>query len=262
MKMTIIIPGGNDTALLEGIPPKNKRKVINDAVMKQYPNVEQVGFYTYDANKKLARLEMAGGEFCGNATRSLAYLLLNGKIGELRIKVSGTKQILRAGSKMKNTAYAQMPIFSSFSSVEKLEKDIYKVSLEGIIHIITQKPTIATEKALKVRAKNLLKKYNLLSSTPASGVMFISTEKNKVTSDPIVWVRDIETFFYETACASGTTAIGLWKALGTNRSKIKLSIKQPSKKNISISVEKNNNTFRNAYIDGPIKTIPAERKIT
>src|SRR4051812_12238872 len=97
LQVAILRPGGNDTALIAGIPKKKMRRAINDAVMQKFLSIEQVGFYEFNFIKNEARLEMAGGEFCGNATRSLAYLLLNGKIGEVKICVSGTKQILTAG---------------------------------------------------------------------------------------------------------------------------------------------------------------------
>lgn len=71
LTVTILYPGGNTTAIVEGIPSSQlERKRINDAIMKQFPKVEQVGFL--DRSKPL--LQMAGGEFCGNATRSAACL--------------------------------------------------------------------------------------------------------------------------------------------------------------------------------------------
>src|SRR5258708_7503100 len=89
-KIMILRPGGNDTALVSGLVAKDDKRAINKAIMKKFPTVEQVGFYKFDSNRKEAILEMAGGEFCGNATRTLAYLILSGEIGELSLQVSGT----------------------------------------------------------------------------------------------------------------------------------------------------------------------------
>ena len=70
-RYTIIRPGGNDTALVLGIERDfNKRKQINDQIMKKYSKVEQVGFVNPDPTEP--ELLMAGREFCGNATRSAA----------------------------------------------------------------------------------------------------------------------------------------------------------------------------------------------
>lgn len=41
-------------------------------------------------SNKINRLEMAGGEFCINATRCAVYEYLGGKEGEIGLTVSGT----------------------------------------------------------------------------------------------------------------------------------------------------------------------------
>jgi len=106
---TIYRPAGNDTALVSGIvKSKALRKKINDAIMQKNANVEQVGFI--EKIKGQYRLLMAGGEFCGNALRSAAFAFLNGKPGEIKIKVSGVKKPLKAGVHKKGNAWAQMPI--------------------------------------------------------------------------------------------------------------------------------------------------------
>ena len=107
LNLTILNPGGNVTALIDGIPTsRSRRKQINDAVMKNFPNVEQVGFF----DSAPSRLVMAGGEFCGNATRCLAYLLLGGKPGEIKISVSGANKPLGAGIDRNGNTWAQMPL--------------------------------------------------------------------------------------------------------------------------------------------------------
>lgn len=72
LKISILRPSGNDTALVKGLFTIEERKEINNLIMQKYSNVEQVGFYDFDG--KQITLEMAGGEFCGNALRSTAYL--------------------------------------------------------------------------------------------------------------------------------------------------------------------------------------------
>ncbi len=253
-KISILRPAGNDTALVEGLVKKEKKKTINDEIMRLYPGIEQVGFYDYDSINKSARLEMAGGEFCGNALRALAYLILGGQKGEITCRVSGANLPLKAGVNTSKSAYATMPIIKSFSSVEKLKTNLWKVDLEGITYLIQ----ITSKRLGKEKAKswgiNLLKKYDLLYSSPAAGVMFVRQAKSslQLNVEPVVWVRDINTFFYETACASGTTAIGLWKSIERNEMVTKLSVKQPSGQIINIEVERNENKFIKSVIDGPV----------
>lgn len=108
---TILNPGGNITGLVSGIPSsRSRRKFINDAVMKRFPQVEQVGFL----DMRGRRLEMAGGEFCGNATRCAAYLLLDGKPGRISLSVSGAgDKKLRTRIDNNKLVWAQMPLLTA-----------------------------------------------------------------------------------------------------------------------------------------------------
>lgn len=253
--MTILSPAGNNTALVNGNFSKTNRKVINDFIMKKNPTVEQVGFYTYSPNKRQATLIMAGGEFCGNATRSLAYLLLNKVSGNMSINIPSIKRVLDTGVDNNLNAYAQIPIYKKFKTISQIEKDLYKVPLLGITHLITPLPNKKSQDNLKRIAYALLKKNGLLTSLPASGVVFWSKKGNNFTIDPVVWVRDIKTFFYETACASGTAAFGLWIAKRNSLRKTYLKILQPSGKYICVSVLKTQKKFIDAVIRGPIEIL-------
>ncbi len=134
--ITILRPAGNETALIEGIPSRSERIRLNSELMKLYPSIEQVGFYK-KSGASGARLEMAGGEFCGNALRSLAFLLLENNAGAMKIKSSGVDKVLSAGARSIDTAFAQMPIFQLFECVNNISEDLISVRLSGITHLIT-----------------------------------------------------------------------------------------------------------------------------
>ena len=86
IKYSIYRPAGNDTALVYGVEYiQEQKKKINNFIMKKHKNVEQVGFININEIKEL---QMAGGEFCENATRSAAYSYLNGKQGKRNNKNS------------------------------------------------------------------------------------------------------------------------------------------------------------------------------
>lgn len=256
-EFSIFRPGGNDTLLIKGILRKTLRKSINDTAMSKYPNIEQVGFYSYSNNAKLGRLEMAGGEFCGNALRSLAYLILDGKKGDLQFKVSGVNRILKAGVNKSNSAFAQIPILVNSPNVKKLKDNLWIVDLEGISHLITLSSKELGENEAKKIAQKLLKKTGLLDSKPASGVMFVRKGKLPVDfiCEPVVWVRDICTFFYETACASGTAAIGIWNSLQVKNQRIILKIQQPSGYILTAEIQIKDSLVQNLYIEGPIEIL-------
>ena len=72
----IFNPAGNITALVIGDEYNlEQRRLINSRIMEREKNVEQVGFLS----QKYRRLTMAGGEFCGNATRCAAFYYLGEK---------------------------------------------------------------------------------------------------------------------------------------------------------------------------------------
>lgn len=252
---TIFRPGGNDTALVNGIiRDTSKRKVINDAIMADNPNVEQVGFVYLDPNSP--ELLMAGGEFCGNATRCTAWSALEGLPGEVSIKVSGVERRLKAGVDNQGNAWAQMPIRSSFENVTRVGEQTAIVAMDGITQVVTYEPLPIelTEKEVKETAFRILEELNLTETVAASGVMFVSNKNNKLTLTPVVWVRDISTLFYETACGSGSTAVALEQAERLKQT-TQLEITQPTGQPIIVQVKATTNGFDYAQISGPVEKV-------
>ena len=76
-------PAGNITALVIGDEYNlEQRRLINSKIMEKETKVEQVGFLS----KKDRKLTMAGGEFCGNATRcATVYYIKKQESMELEI---------------------------------------------------------------------------------------------------------------------------------------------------------------------------------
>lgn len=116
IKITILNPGGNITALVDGADRSlDERKIINDKIMAKFPRVEQVGFISYSP----LQLVMAGGEFCGNATRCVAFLSLKRKPGKINVSLSGINQSLKARIDRQGKVWAQMPIFKNRDCVRE-----------------------------------------------------------------------------------------------------------------------------------------------
>lgn len=248
------IPAGNDTAfvLKRGYTQEQKKK-INDAIMKEESNIEQVGFVELG---KEPELEMAGGEFCGNATRSAAHFYLGGKSGNLTLKVNG-KDYIKAGVNENGDAYCEIPLYKGTNKMFEIkEEGIYQVRMQGMVTIVIEenkgKPYLENKNAIRDEAKKLIENYQL-TNEEAVGVMFLEKEDNMLKINPIVWVNAIDTLFYETACGSGTTGVGIVKAMQEDCSQ-KLDIKQPSGEIINIYIEKDGEQIRKAIISGKIKT--------
>lgn len=248
------IPAGNDTAfVLKRGYTKEQKKKINDAIMQKESNIEQVGFVELG---KEPELEMAGGEFCGNATRSAAYYYLKGQMGELLLKVNG-KDYITAGVNESGEAYCEIPLYKGTKDVfETKEEGIYQVRMQGMVTIVIEeekaKIYLENKETIKDEAKKIIEKYDLINEE-AVGIMFLEKEDNFLKINPVVWVNSIDTLFYETACGSGTTGVGIVRALKENCNQM-LEIEQPSGELIKIIVEIEDGNIKRAVISGKIKT--------
>lgn len=258
-KYYIYSPCGNDTALVEGTNINEQiKKIINNKIMNANPNIEQVGFVSQDRYK----LAMAGGEFCGNATRSAAYYYLKGNSGEIDINVSGDI-IIKAGVNEEGKAWSQIPLYEGTDYINQLDKEIYEIKINGIKYMILEKDLskqyLSDRKNIKLNAMNLLKKYNI-RETEAMGVIFLEEINEKIKIHPVVWVKEINTLFYETSCGSGTTAVAMLKTIQNNQSQ-NIDIIQPSNQIITAKIVINKGKIESAYILGNIKTDNLEKRL-
>ncbi|MBI5123375.1 D-alanyl-D-alanine carboxypeptidase family protein, partial [Candidatus Roizmanbacteria bacterium] len=200
---------------------------------------------------------MAGGEFCGNATRSAAWEYLQGKPGKIKIFVSGATTPLIAGVLNNGEVFTQMPVYKNPEKIKKLSKTKFLVKMEGIIHLVifgTGKIIGCSSEKIKQIAKAEIDSRGL-QLLPAVGVIYIDSTPNKISIIPIVYVRDINTLYYETGCASGTTAVGLVLAKYKNKSITDLPVWQPSGLPIKISVNFEKQKFIYAQIQGPFEKL-------
>jgi len=251
-KVYILWPGGNTTALVKDKIPRQLQPVIARKIMKVKPKVEQVGFIEKPENKKaLARLQMMGGEFCGNSTRCLGWLLLKGKPGRIKLEVSGSKKLLDVKVNQKGDIKTEMPIKPTLSSIQKTKDKYWVVSLCGITHVVVEERLIPEKANRQKLASKILDKLGL-KRLKAAGVLFIRKEGSKIFMDPFVWVRNVGTFFNETACASGSTAVSLVKSLKTGKSIKSLEIVQPSRSSIFVFIKRDTKNFLRAWIGGPV----------
>ena len=103
----ILNPSGNITALVVKDYPREKYQEISFKIMQDNSQVEQVGFLKKYSDS-IYRLEMAGLEFCGNASRTFAYFLVKEKYVEknnFEISVTGYDDLIECNVKQKNGKY-------------------------------------------------------------------------------------------------------------------------------------------------------------
>lgn len=241
----LYIPSGNPTILVKGIPDVEEKRKINDYLLDKHQKVEQVGFIS----EKSYELEMAGGEFCGNATRCAIYHYLNGKDGNLTIKVNDN---YLEGGIINGKVWVNMPVLDMPTEKVVTRFDAYTiVKLDGITHVVTElDATGFDEDHAKEMAFDIMKKFELLGE-PACGVMFIKYNGDSITLVPVVYVRDVNTLFYETACGSGTTAVGIYHFLKQS-SNCSIPVIQPSGKSIDVSVYGDECKITRATISGEV----------
>lgn len=274
MQYQIFIPGGNKTALLMGLVDNlAQRKAIQDKIMHQHAKdddgeVEQVGFLSLNLEKP--ELLMAGGEFCGNATRAAAaYYLRECKVQEMQIASSGCDRPLQAGYTSSGDIWSEMPLQENIDAmVQELgEAGIFWVQLEGISHLVLSiqksanlleqikaEPCGETKKKIALDyLENTLTTY-VLNTGAAYGIMLLEEEGAQLKMHPFVYVETSDTCYYETACGSGTMCVGLIEARLLGWESISLSVLQPSGKCIGTSLQKREDGSYIGKIFGAVST--------
>lgn len=249
VKYKIYNPAGNITALVIGDKYSiEQRKLINDKIMKIESKVEQVGF----VSEENSRLTMAGGEFCGNATRcATLYYIKKQKNIELEIN----DRVIKSGIDECENVWCEIPIEEY--KMYKLNKDIYKVLLKGITILVIK--NIENYKDLKEKAKEIIKYYNI--DDAAVGVMFVNKTEEYIKIYPIVWVKEIDTLFLENACGSGTIAVTMLESCLTGKNN-KYRVMQPSGEFLETEITIKNSLITRAILKGKIETDNLTKEMT
>lgn len=221
---TLFNPTGNITLLAETPVPTASQPSVAAELMALEPETEQVGFVAFGPDA--VSLRMAGGEFCGNAAMSAAALFLerSGKTeGSVPVHVSGTKDAVAVRlAALPDGGWrgaVSMPRPESVGREQFPDGTRYPtVHFPGIVHVILEKE-IAREEA-EALAPALCAQLK----ADALGLMFLNREEESLT--PLVYVPGAGTLCWETACASGTTAVGAYLAAKTGHP-VNLKLKQP-----------------------------------
>ena len=221
----IVNPTGNITALVVSETNVGKYKNVSLGIMKNHPEVEQVGFV--DLSGEYPKLRMAGGEFCGNATISTAALFCKEKdvtAAEVKVSVFGTQDPVTVKIKREHDRYFGETYLSKPISIKiehfAVRGNSYNLPLArfpGIAHIICEENL-----GFEIN-EMILKKYAEEFGVPAIGIMIYDRKNNTIC--PVVYVGDCDTLIRENSCVSGTIATASY--LLTDNDIVNLDIKQP-----------------------------------
>lgn len=223
--------GGNATAIVVLNEAMNREDyssqgaILMDTTEKF--GVEQAGFLVPDDN----HFEMSGGEFCGNAARAAALLFskFNGNARSCVFTMSGYTGPVEGTVEWADEDNANVTVhFASLPvEVQKLtvngDVPAELVDLGGIVHVL-----IEAEMPDDYEAQHKAITAELgLQERGAVGVCWIVRKDGRIMLHPVVWVRSIDSFFYETACGSGSIAAAV--ATGSEK------IVQPSGQTILVN---------------------------
>lgn len=210
-----IDPSGNITLIVDSFVPRSEQSRAASELMQRDKSVEQVGFLEKpDDCTCIARLQMMGGEFCGNASLSAAAVMLGkasapaGSEYTLRLEVSGAPEpvtiVCSLGEGGDFSGSVSMPLPESLSEYCFFDGfECYELPLvrfPGICHAIVR-PGVLSE----ADAETLIGKWCSQLGSDALGLMFF--DETESTLRPLVYVASTDSAVWEGSCASGTSAV-------------------------------------------------------
>lgn len=222
-------PTQNVTILVESSIPR-ERQAETAAKLLAYDGVggEQVGFLERPTLPGAQlRLQMMGGEFCGNAAMSAgAYLawkngMADGGSFDYVLEVSGASGLVGCRIERRGSNYrgaVRMPLPERFDEVtlqtDEGERVMQMVCMPGIVHVIVP----MDERLSRQEIERRIRSWNEEIRADALGVLRYDEETQ--TIEPIVYVPATDSAVWERGCGSGTAALGSWKAWSTGKAYI------------------------------------------
>lgn len=255
------VPGGNPTILiLDPVEPLERASVARTLMGAGHVQAEQVGFLDLAADP--VRLDMMGGEFCGNACRAAAAVMAREQVGLTRNKdglcgelmVSGVDRpvALRVAADG-GECWVEMPLPETCADegeggISELNPGIGLVRLPGITHLCLDEDLHPFSEDFEHASAALRTRYAL----DAEAVGCIWYRICPVCAiKPVVWVRSTASTHYETGCGSGSLALALWLGRGQNFP-TDLRVTQPSGGEIGVRVGVDG---PGAWIFGPVTLV-------
>ena len=252
-------PSGNTTAFILTPVAREDYGPVARRVMAAL-DTEQVAFV------RDGRMDMMGGEFCGNASRSFALwqalrtpdgLSLRPFSGEqtVSVRVSGAPQPLEVtlrGDGEALCAAIRMPLPRRVLPLNlPVLGPVTLVEYPGISHLVVEDR--APRDTDLICARDILARLN--AEDCCFGLMYACGG----TLHPLVYVRDTDTLVWENSCASGTCAVAAARALAAGGT-LTLELLQPGG-SLTARAELRGDTLTALILDGPV-TFPQSGVLT
>ena len=252
-------PSGNTTLFVFDAIAPALRSTVASTLLKNI-DAEQVGYLTMREGQPI-RIDMMGGEFCGNASRSAAaYALMTEQLHkkEYSISCSGCNTVLKAWAgkraDSRYDAFINMPrpngIDSIIIDVDGQSEQFYRVLLPGIVHFVHFTKDLATVNQQKFW--QALYAYTQSAGYEAFGlILFDSVHFSMI---PAVYVTATDTLYWEQSCGSGSAAAAAALAFMGNGN-ISRTVRQPGG-SIDISAVCEKQVIQSLSIGGPVSFDP------
>lgn len=240
-------PSENTTIIITDPKVKKEKyaEIAKTAMAYTHLYGEQVGFITpkiYSESK--GRMEMSGGEFCGNGLLAHgAYLAwMNDMEKEtFSVEFSGvTKMLTCEVQKLGPLVYrvkGEMPVeeYQILKKEVRVGEEIINgdlVVMKGITHFLFHRSEKGSPDSIyPILLKSLGKKGN----NQAYGALGYKKEGEMIHLSPWVYVPGIESLREERSCGSGSLALGLLRAIERDES-IRIKVEQPGGR-ISVEID-------------------------
>lgn len=215
--------------------------------------VEQVGFASVPLMGTAARLEMAGGEFCGNAARAWGMWTAReaGRVPRperVRIEVSGCNHPIAVDVDWaEGTARTEMPLPLAVRPVPEFGGTL--VHLGGIAHLVVWDEVPSRD--FFHRAEPAFKG---MAGLEAYGVIFLNrldAAAGEERLTPFVKVPSVGTLFQEGSCGSGSLAAAVAESAEVRDGEFRRRYVQPAGA-LTASVIRRDGKVRGAFIEGPV----------
>ena len=275
-------PAGNTTIFIfDQLPHPIHGKVAQYLMKADRLCADQVAFIEKAKSPSATvRLQMMGGEFCGNALRALAALLfLKGypKIYKKReietdfsvnksdyaivpLEISSYNGIIKAEVKVidgiNGILWSKVPIPVPLK-IKKVNFDLVCLNLvkegtvvefPGITHVVFKDITL--EKKIVFDVQKQLRVMD--AGTDALGIMFY--QPNQETMNPLVYVRASDSLVWEGSCGSGSVAVAAAIAMDKKENIRCLKLKQPGGE-IEVDIDYIDEKIHNAMIQGLVSFV-------
>ena len=246
--VAVLDPVGNVTAIVcSDVPAAERARVAAQILRLPELGIEQVAFLAAPRSGGEIRLEMMGGEFCGNALRCAGFYqaLRTGAQGKSCVfaEISGADGVQPVmADTAEGTASTVMPLPLSVQPAGWADVQATRVTFAGITHFVID--CAQSNETLVQRA--------IAAAPEASAVGAIFLDRAHGSIKPVVFVRETASCVAENSCASGSVATAVVLTADFGDGITEIGIGQPGG-TLEVGVQRAHGAVTGLSIGGPVR---------